>query len=182
MIIYYIIYFLLAVWIFKGIYNFLRAIIMRIILYIRLTKICKKRGYELIFPRFIFASFLRTSRKPDIIIMTPETDFFVRIMTCRARLRVYHFVNHEWFVRVAKTALLLPFLQGEVTLHRHVGHMPPLEAEGARARTVLLFNPAPLSVTFAAGNRRELASNGTDFEGWTTFNGKGFAEFLEGGG
>ena len=182
----YIIIFLLALFVLKAIYNILRAVILRIALYSRLSGICKKRGYELEKPRAIFASFFGYSKKPDIIIRTGETDYLVRIITCRARKRHYHFVSHEWFVRVFRYYILsLAFHSGTpLTLFKTAKYLPPLNEkylapDGKNKRVILLFNPSPLEITFTSkSNRREIGSNGTDFDGWTIYNGKAFAQAI----
>ncbi len=185
---YYAIVFLVILFVLKAIYNRIRATVLRALLYMKLKKICKKRGFEFTAPRFIFASFFRLSTKPDIVIKTPDEDLIVRIITCFARKRTYHFVNHEWFVRVFKYFLLsLAFHSGEpLTLSRRVLRLPPTDEEflrpdGRKKQEILLFSPSPLEITFnTSSNRREIASNGTDFEAWLVFNGKGFEGEVEG--
>lgn len=186
MILYYLLLILLALFIVKGIYNWLHAIILRIMLCIKLDKICKKKGYKIEKPRFIFASFFCYSKNPDIIIRADSTDYLVRIITCRARKRIYHFVNHEWFVRVFRYYILtLAFHSGTpVTLSKSCKYLPPIDktylvADGRNKQVVLLFNPSPLEITYTTRtNHREIGGNGTVFDGWTIYNGKGFVQEL----
>lgn len=179
-----LIIFLVVLFVLKGIYNWLHAIILRIALYIRLTGICRKKNFRIKTPRFIFASFFRYSSKPDIIIETESVDYLVRIITCRARKRIYHFVSHEWFVRMFRYYILsLPFHSGTpVTLSKCCRRLPPIDEkytgpDGRKKQVVLLFNPSPLEITCKMGpNRREICSNGTDFGGWLIYNGKAFEQ------
>ena len=186
MILYYLLFILLALFIVKGIYNWIHAIILRIVLYIELDRICKKKGYKIEKPRFIFASFFCYSKNPDIIIRAGGIEYLVRIITCRARKRIYHFVNHEWFVRAFRYYILsLAFHSGTpVTLSKICKHLPPLDEKylqpnGNKKQVVLLFNPSPLEITLTTRtNRREIGSNGTDFDGWVIYNGQGFKQEL----
>ncbi len=70
-------------------------------------------------------------------------------------------------------------------LHKKAEYIPPLDEKylTERSKVVLLFNPSPLSATFTSNQTgRHLASNGADFDGWTTYNAKGFTKMLEGEG
>lgn len=184
MILYYLLMFLLALFIIKWIYNCLRAIVLRIILYIKLAKVCKNKGYIMEKTRFILASFFKYSPKPDIIIRANDIDYIVRVITCRARKRIYHFVNHEWFVRVFRYYILtLAFHSGTpVTLSKSCKHLPPidekyLQHDGRKKQVVLLFNPSPLDITFTTrANRREIGTNGADFDGWVIYNAREFVQ------
>ena len=184
MVLIYMMIFCSALYLAKAFYNIVRAVILRAALYIRLSKICKKHGYEISRKRPFPASFFGFSRRPDMVIKTASAEYIVRLITCRARKRHYHFVSHEWFVRAFKVYMLLPFLQGdELTLFKHVKYIPPLDGEftGLEKQVVLLFNPSPLEITFTArGSAREIASNGSDFDGWLIYNARAFAKILEG--
>lgn len=187
MILYYLLFIFLALFILKGIYNWLHAIILRIMLYIELNRICRKKSFKIEKPRFIFASFFCYSKKPDILIQAGGTDYLVRIITCRARKRIYHFVSHEWFVRVFRYYILtLAFHSGTpITLSKNCKHLPPLDEKylqpnGSKKQIVLMFNPSPLEITFSTRtNRRMIAYNGADFDGWVIYNGKGFKQVLD---
>ena len=180
---YYLIFFLFILFILKGIYNWIHAIILRVMLYAKLSKICREKGYEMKKPRFIFASFFRLSAKPDIVIRTPGTEYVVRIITCRARKRVYHFVNHEWFVRALRYYILsLAFHSGTpLTLTKTCKYLPPLDSEyiSDGQQVVLLFNPSPLEITYTTRtNQREIGTNSSVFDGWMIYNAKGFTSAL----
>ena len=182
--------FLSALFIAKAIYNWIHALILRAVLYLKLLIICKRRGFKMKTPRFFFSSFFLMSKKPDILIKTGDTNYLIRIITCRARKRAYHFVNHEWFVRVFRLYMLLPFMNAEeMAPFKHAFRLPPLdekylsqgaENEDAKPQVVLLFNPSPLEITFTScSNRREIGTNGSSFDGWLIYNGKAFAELLK---
>ena len=187
MVLYYALFFLFVLFVLKGLYNWIHAAILRVMLYAKLGRICREKGYELDKPRSIFASFFRLSARPDVVIRTPGVEYIVRIITCRARKRVYHFVNHEWFVRAFRYYILsLAFHSGEpLTVTKICKYLPPLEDKyisrdaERRQQVVLLFNPSPLEITYTTRtNRREIGSNGTDFDGWLIYNAKGFASLL----
>ena len=188
MILYYLVMILAALFVLKGIYNWVHAAVLRISLYIRLRGVCKSRGYEMNMPRFIFASFVRYSSRPDVIIKTGGVDYLIRIITCRQRKRVYHFVSHEWYVRVFRYYLLsLAFHSGTpLVLSRRARRLPPLDesflsGEGdVKKQMVLLFNPSPLEITFNSPREggKKVAANGTDYDGWLIYNGKAFSKML----
>lgn len=183
---YYLILILFILAVLKGIYNGIHAVILRASFYVKLGKIGRKKGCDIEKPRCMPASFFGYSRRPDIIVRTADTEYLVRIITCRARKRIYHFVDHEWFVRAFRLYLLMPFLSGEsYTILKRCKHLPPLDgsyinAGERRQQVVLLFNPSPLDITYTTrSNRREIGSNGADFDGWLIYNSKGFLKLLE---
>lgn len=185
MILYYAVFFLFVLFILKGIYNWIHAIILRVMLYAKLGKICREKGYEIQKPRSIFASFFRLSSAPDVIIRTSDTEYLLRIITCRARKRVYHFVNHEWFVRAFRYYVLsLAFHSGEpLTVTKICKYLPPLDGKyiipDCKQQVVLLFNPSPLEISYTTrSNQREIGGNDSDFDGWLIYNAKGFAKLL----
>lgn len=187
MVLYYALFFLFVLFLLKGVYNWVHAAVLRVMLYSKLGAICRKKGYELQKPRFVFASFFRLSSEPDVIIRTPETEYLLRIITCRARKRVYHFVNHEWFVRAFRYYVLsLAFHSGEpLTVTKICKYLPPLDGKyissdiDRRQQVVLLFNPSPLEITYTTkSNQREIGSNNSDFDGWLIYNAKGFEKLL----
>ncbi len=121
------------------------------------------------------------------MITAGDTVYCVRIIACRARKRHYHFVNHEWFVRVFRYYILsLAFHSGTpLTVSKRAMRLPPLDEKylsngELKSRVALIFNPSPLEITFTSrDNRREIATNGTDFDGWLIYNGKGFIQTLD---
>lgn len=187
MVLYYALFFLFVLFVLKGVYNWVHAIILRVMLYSKLGSICRKKGYELQKPRAIFASFFKLSSAPDVIIRTPDTEYLLRIITCRARKRVYHFVNHEWFVRALRYYVLsLAFHSGEpLTVTKTSKYLPPLDGKyissdtDRKQQVVLLFNPSPLEITYTTrSNQREIGGNDSDFDGWLIYNAKGFEKLL----
>ena len=186
MILFYAVFFLFVLFVLKGIYNWVRAIILRFMLYAKLGRISRENGYTIETPRFILASFFKLSAKPDVIIRTSDTEYIVRIITCRARKRIYHFANHEWFVRAFRYYILsLAFHSGEpLTVTKICKYLPPLGEEyiscgELRRQVVLLFNPSPLEITYTTRtNQREIGTNGSDFDGWMIYNAKGFTNAL----
>lgn len=177
-------YFAIAALLLKGAYNWLRAIILRTSFIISLGRICREKGFELKKPRNIFASLFCLSPKPDITVKAGDAEYLIRLITCRARKRVYHFADHERFVRAMLLNLLLFTAQGEhLTLFRRLKYLPPLDEKCLTpdSRVVLLFNPSPLSVTFnESPSRRELGTDGADFNGWLIYSAAGFKKLLGG--
>ena len=187
MVLYYALFYLFILFILKGIYNWVHAIILRISMYAKLGKICHEKDFEIIKPRNMFASMFRFSSKPDIVIRTDGTEYLIRLITCRARKRVYHFVNHEWFVRAFRYYILtLAFHSGTpFTLTKRCKYLPPLDEKYISAESdrkhqiVLLFNPSPLEITYTTKtNRREIGGNGSFFDGWLIYNANAFAKHL----
>ncbi len=175
-------YFAVAAVILKGVYNWVRAIVLRLTFISRLGRICRKNGYELKKPRNIFASFFCLSPKPDITVKVGGTEYLIRFITCRARKRAYHFADHEWFVRAMRLNLLFFLSQGEsLTLFRKLKRLPPIDREYLTegSQVVLLFNPSPVSITFTGSNRRETGADGAYFDGWLIYSANGFKKLLE---
>lgn len=176
-------YFAVAALILKGAYNWVRAIFLRLSFLIGLGRICRENGFELKKPRAAFASFFRYSPKPDIIVKTGDAEYLIRLITCRARKRIYHFADHEWFVRALRLMLLLMSAPGEsLTLFRKLKRLPPLDEKYLTpdSKVILLFNPSPIVITFTThSNRREIGADSADFDGWLIYSANGFKKLLK---
>lgn len=84
-----------------------------------------------------------------------------------------------------KFYILLPFLNGDIALFKRAKYLPPFDEKyltgDKNKQFVLLFNPSPLEITYTAkANRRQIGSNGSDFDGWIIYNGKAFIRELSG--
>lgn len=108
-------------------------------------------------------------------------------VSCRARKRFWHFVSPEYAVRY------LRFYFAVIGVSKATGfraferffRLPPFDDTPAGENTVkrqsiLLFDPKPIQITCVSGGARtENGVNGTEFDGWLIFDGKGFTEYLK---
>ncbi len=199
---------LILAFLLKGVYNFIRAAILRRRLIGRLRKIGREKGYTLRRVRPGIAAFFRVSDCPDLVLTTPEAEYRIRLLTCRSRKRFYHFVTPEYYVRYRKfyfavvgvdrttglrlfeTFRRLPPYAGEWAVggndgneenNGHDGHDGDSGTDsGTKAiRPVILADPAPLRFTVAEDRPLNAPGGGKQAKGWWFFSGSGFADFLE---
>ena len=180
-------------WLLKGIYNWIRALITRGSLYRKLSKLCRNNGYELEKPRSPLASFFRFSKNPDVILRTTDREYLIRLVTCRARKRFWHFVSPEYAVRYMRfyfAAFGASKTTGLRAFERYF-HLPPFDedymketytknGETVQKQQILLFDPQPIRITCVQGGNSSVnAASGTEFDGWLIYNAKGFSELLK---
>lgn len=177
---------IIALLLIKSIFNWLRTIYHRTKLYVNLGKLCRKNTYEMQNVRLPIATLFTYSSKPDIIIKTDDTEYIIRLITCRARKRIYHFANHEFFARAMRVTFMQRFATNPTTytLFKHFKHLPPLDEKyltdgDLKKQVVLLFNPSPLEISYTSkGSKKEIGGNGSNFDGWMIYNAKGFIKLL----
>ncbi len=181
----YIIEIILLLWVSKIIFNIVRAIVLRVRFYIKLEKLCGEKGYTLTKNRAMFASFFGMSKKADIILCVGGTRYSVRLLTCFAHKRAYHFINERCYIRFARFGYILPMSKNinKIRFFESIKKMPLLaEEQGGDIKQILLFNPSPAEVFQLEGNRmkKSLVRDGAEMYGWNVYSAKGFLDLLEG--
>ncbi|MBQ7291942.1 MAG: hypothetical protein IJW76_09545 [Clostridia bacterium] len=174
---------ILLIWVAKIIFNFVRAIVLRVRFYIKLKNICAEKGYILTKNRALFASFFGISKKSDITVSTGSTRYSVRLLTCFAHKRAYHFINESYYIRFARFGYILPMSKNINKIHffESIKKMPLLSREqDDDTRQILLLNPSPAEVFQLEGNRmkKSLVRDGAEMYGWNVYGAKGFLDFL----
>ena len=163
-----------------------RARLMR-----KTSRICKERGYKLTRVRNPYASFLKKSSSPDILVETPETLYCVRLITCIMKRRYYHFASEKYCVKVKKVAYAIAGFIGifgrvhtdSFVMWKKVVTFPPLEEPKTDKNVcrVWLFNPSPLLIS-RRNNKGAIedAFNCSDIFGAVALDGRKFLEVLQG--
>lgn len=181
--------FILAFWLVRRIWQTARAVSVRLRLWRRLKRKCESRGFRLRIERNLFASFFRTSDRPDLVIETKDADYLISFVTCPRRGQFCYFFSPTHYIRYSKLYVVLP--RGRLTesfRHSHRLKKAPILADSWRTPTknckkipILLFNPAPAEISHLAesGTRVETDGNGSALYGWTVYSAQGFLEFLQ---
>jgi len=179
----YIIEVVLLLWLTKILYNIIRAIVLRARFYIKLKNICDSKGYLLRKNRPLFASFFIMSKKADIFIEANGTYYFVRLLTCFAYRRAYHFINERRYIRFARFGYILPMTKNinKISFFETMKTMPAFTKErGENVKQILLFNPSPMEIFWLDEKRmnKALVWDGMEMYGWNVFGAKGFLDLL----
>ncbi len=174
---------ILALWTVKILVNFIRAVVLRVRFYIRLKKLCSERGYEMVKKRGMFASLFRVTKKADITVEARGVHYSVRIITCFAHKRAYHFINERYYVSFARFGYVLPMSKGinKIRLFEKLKKMPALEAEQSEnIKQILLLNPSPVEIFQLESNRlnKSLVTDGMEMYGWQVYSASGFLKML----
>lgn len=181
----YIIEIILLLWIAKIIFNFIRAIVLCVRFYVKFEKLCAEKGYIITKNRNLFASFFCVSKKADFILCAGSTRYSVRLLTCFAHKRAYHFINESCYIRFARFGYILPMSRNinKIRFFESIKKMPLLAREQSDVpKQILLLNPSPAEVFQLEGNRmkKSLVRDGAEMYGWNVYSAKGFLDLLEG--
>jgi len=162
---------------------YIRYIAKRIIFYIKLKTICRKKGYSLHL-RSGFSLFAGIHGKcSDLYIHTPSTVFSVKFGGSLSRLMYYHLIDETTygvkdlrFVFAPGAGLDVPYK--EKNKPKYDFYSLP-EDSHATVDTVPIFImlPYPKAVTF--GRLRETLSNGSDIGECYFYSGSGFLSKLK---
>ncbi len=165
----------------KYLCNLLRACRIRLRFYRRLKRLCKEKKYTLKKKRLIFASFLRCSKKPDLIVETPNEKYAVSFITSKSRKTYVRFITQERYIRTVRAFWVLLFSVKVAELFRYSGmkKAPKKPNADSGLTPVLLFNPAPLEISYLAPNGVRLTGNRQEMFGWKLFDATGFLEHLK---
>lgn len=174
---------ILVLFVVKMLFNFVRAVVLRVRFYIRLGKLCAERGYEMTKKRGMFASFFSMTKKADLAVRAHGQSYSVRLITCFAHKRAYHFINEQYYIRFARFGYVLPMSRSinKIRFFEKLKKMPALEAgQNGNVKQVLLLNPSPLEVFRLDENRmsKSLVVDGTNMYGWEVYGASGFLKML----
>ena len=135
----------------------------------------KKRG--------MFASFFCMTKKADFTVEAGGQNYSVRIITCFAHKRAYHFINERYYVSFTRFGYVLPMSKAinNIRFFEKLRRMPALVAEqSANTKQILLLNPSPVEVFQLEGNRmsKSLVVDGTQMYGRLVYGASGFLKML----
>ena len=167
----------------KILFNFIRAVVLRVSFYTRLKILCEDKGYEITKKRGIFASFFRITKNADFTVQARGERYSVRIITCFAHKRAYHFINDRYYVQFARFGYVLPMSSGinKIRFFEKLKKLPELNAdEGENIKQILLLNPSPMEVFQLEGGRmkKSLVVDGAVMYGWQVYGAGGFLKML----
>ena len=135
----------------------------------------KKRG--------MFTSFFHMTKKADITIEAHSVHYYIRIITCFAHQRAYHFINERYYVRFARFGYVLPMSTGinKIRFFEKLKKMPALDTEQSEnIKQILLLNPSPVEIFQLESNRlnKSLVTDGMEMYGWQVYSASGFLKML----
>ena len=167
----------------KILFNFIRAVVLRVSFYKRIKKLCKDKGYEMTKKRGMFASFFRITKKADFTVEARGERYSVRLITCFAHKRAYHFINDRYYVQFARFGYILPMSRSinKIRFFEKLKKLPELNAdEGENIKQILLLNPSPMEVFQLEGGRmkKSLVVDGAVMYGWQVYGAGGFLKML----
>ena len=159
-----------------SIFSFVRAFINRISFYKQINKICKTKNYKITFPRKLLASFFRYSKKPDILIQTPNENYMLRFITCNDNSLFYNFPSPEWHVSFTRI-LSLP-----INPTGRFKHLPPFDKEyyskndNIENKCIMIFAPCLPKISYLKDSnaKRELAGATIQIDQWTIYKSSEF--------
>lgn len=164
--------------------QFIRAVIMRVLLIHKLKKICKRRNYQIQIHRWSLLSILFKSSKVDLSVHTNDKIYHVRFLTSFSSKKVLHFVDECNYISYLKTFIALPMATkvseqiNFATFHR----FPTVEEKlqtNSNDTHVLLFNPTPNNITSIVDGTTTEIGNGTKIGTLVAYNGKGFCDMID---
>ncbi len=182
---------------------FLRLVMKRTTLILRLKRLQKDSGLKVEFSKKLFLSLFKTRKNADIAIEICDTVYLIRFYNGKGRFTQVHFANDEY----TATFLLLrvnTFGSGRwmgrstargsrgniTTAMRRVKIIPKLELSEQYGKIsvkeksivpVFLFSPAPSAVTYVTieGTSIKTAFAGDDLRGSLIFTASSFIAFLD---
>ena len=185
-----LVFFLMVVFvclIFKGAYNIIRAVFLRIVFLHKLKKLCTSKKFRLAFVRNPISSFFKISSTPDMILKSDTAEYVIRLITCRKRKRIWYFINEGLYVRVFRVFFMMRYSHraDPFDISKKLGHIPALDKKYADHRKnvvpVYIFNPSPTEINYINEDNEKLtAGNGSVIHGTAIYNGNGFLNMLEG--
>ena len=170
-------------WFAKTIFNLVRAIVLRVSFYVKLKEICRVKGYAITLQRTPFASFFSMSKKSDLIVDTGGTRYSVRLLTCFAHKRAYHFINERYYVCFARFGYVLPMSKNinKIRFFESLKKLPKLSDErNENTKQILIFNPSPIEIYQLEDSRinKSLVTNGSEMYGWLVYGASGFLNLI----
>ena len=175
----------------------------RIKAHLRFKALAKTGKFKLKFTRSFIASLFKISHAPDLVAEIGDKIYLLRYYNGKGGRYQVHFANEEYSVRFRILLIRNLFAVGgrllsgharvsesTTTINRRVIIVPKLEipeeyrdAEdfGKKIVPILVFNPAPASLTYVSDEKTsiKLAFTGDSFRGVKIFTGTSAANFLE---
>lgn len=196
-----VVLYIIAIYLFYRVFCLLKFTFKRIAAVRKLRKLDGYGGIRVKFPRKPFAHFFKMSKKPDAVFEIGDTVYLARFYNGRGGKAQVHFANEEYSA-VFSVLLIRSFFSLSFKVrkgaHAHstsgvnvkVKILPKLEIPeeyenfeliGKKTVPVLIFNPAPSSVSYVADEKTsiKLAFTGDEFRGIKIFTASSFANFLE---
>ena len=171
--------------------------------HLSLKALANTQKFKLKFTRSFFASFFKMSHAPDLVAEIGDKIYLLRFYNGRGQRYQVHFANEEYSVSFPTLLIRSLFAvggrlfagharepQSTTAIRRRVKIMPMLEipeeyknAEelGKQIIPILVFNPAPGSVSYVSDEKTsiKLAFTGDSFRGIKIFTASSVVNFLE---
>ena len=161
---------------------FIRYIAKRLIFYVKLKTICRKKGYS-VHLRSAFSLFAGIRGKcSDLYIHTQSTVFSVKFGGALSRLMYYHLIDETTygikdlrFVFAPAAGLDVPYKEKNKPKYDFYSWLE--DSTTVDTVPVFIMLPYPKAVTF--GRLRETLSNGSDIGECYFYSGSGFLSKLK---
>ena len=166
--------------------RYLRALISRVVFWVKLSVLCRKNGATLTFKKFFLLSFIKNHASIDFRITSKIGDkvYDVKFFPLNP-LRKIVYLNNSENAYVSKAAIqtyigrkgALPggtptSLNYAETKPRKIKLFLPTPSE--ETKNILLFQPNPLCIRVFGGNNFQNASDSDSYRGDTIFEGEEF--------
>ena len=175
----------------------------RIKAHLRFKSLASSGKVQLKFTRSFIASLFKISHAPDLVAEIDDKIYLLRYYNGRGGKYQVHFANEEYSVRFRILLIRSLFASGgrllsghsavaesTTTVNRRTIIVPQLEIpeeyrdaeeRGLKIVPVMVFNPAPSSLTYVSDEKTsiKLAFTGDEFRGIKIFTGSSAANFLE---
>lgn len=160
----------------------IRFIVKRLRLAIQINKLCTVYGYRLYISSLCWMLGLNNTGKSDFTVETDRHIYSVRMIPTFLKRRIYTF--HSTTRYTLSDIFPFPRLSyrrnlADKKLH-DVNYTSLTAAEGKDIVPVMLFNPAPMNVSYLDGTTERQAGDGDKIFGITIFGASGFVKHLKG--
>lgn len=169
----------------------------RVLMIRKLAKLVKEHSAEIKFLRFPFLPNFFIKEKPDISVKIRDTVYLIRLYSGGSKYSIVHFASEKFSVRCVKMASRIVaagrwrssivYEAQAFAVGAKVFVMPPMktpeniENSGVRVEKILLFNPAPNTVTYVTPEKTtiKLAFTGDELFGAKIFTASSFAAYAD---
>ena len=180
-------------------YKFVRALVKRVSLIVKIKKICREKDYRLYCTAKAYTEWDGSSNVPAMIIRAGEKTYAVRFTACLKRKDTYTFTDVNSYytatnfspvlwsknypvslVTVPGRWLLPRFATAKNEyLKEEVTRLPSETLDLAGAEKILCIHPISVKVQVVHTNRSEDIFDGDTFKGHTVYSGNGLCEMLK---
>ena len=169
----------------------------RIYMIRKLISLAKEFSGEIKFLRFPFLPNSLTTESPDISVRILDTVYLIRLYSGGTKYSVVHFASEKFSVRCVKMASKMvaagrwrasivdaaqAFAVGAKVFVTPPMRMPEnIENDGVRVEKILLFNPAPNTVTYVTPEKTtiKLAFTGDELFDMKIFTASSFVSYAD---